>query len=94
MNILIVTRCYLPQRNPRAFRAYALVNELCKRGHLIGVVAPVGAKVEANDNMEYYPIDYGNLLANKSHGLVEQKFSNVAKKYEASLLCVGRKALC
>ena len=48
--ILIASRWYKPEKNPRAFRTYELVEELLKRGNIITTFLPEDAQVASRVN--------------------------------------------
>lgn len=71
MKILVITYCFPPDLNPRAFRWGAVVEVLKRQGHSVDVVCASGGKsIEAQDGLVVYRVP-GWLSAAKPKGLQE-----------------------
>lgn len=56
MKILMVSYCFPPQQNPRAFRTFELARELSKQGHTVTVIIPA-LDIDVNKYKSEYDLD-------------------------------------
>lgn len=79
---LILTQWYLPEKTPRAFRAFELVQELSCRGYQIDLYAPMGSWINsANHNVVLYEVEKNQSGTNNVHVEVESEFKHIVKQY-------------